>query len=184
AVPALNVYGGRMRAWVTPTNSGDYEFFLSSDADGEIRLSMEAGFDNIDDPNLMPIATDNVAGDGFQESGAPSTSLAITLDAGHSYPLQAIWKESNGPDYCKVAWRMVGDPTAAADLPTIPSEFLSYFGPVPSNTPRIQPVTLQNGKVVFDWTGNVLQSSPDLKTWTDIANAPKPYQTNPTGAGK
>src|SRR6185295_15215445 len=76
ASPDLNTYGGRLRAWVTPTVSGDYEFFLSTDTQGELRLSMEAGFDNIDDPNLMPIATDNNTLAGFQEPGTDtSTSL-------------------------------------------------------------------------------------------------------------
>ena len=180
-MPDNNTYGGRFRAWITPAESGEYEFFLSADDTGELRLNAEGdSFAEIDDPNVnTPIAVDATAGDGFQETGSGSTSQPIPLEAGQKYAIQAIWKESNGNDYLRVAWRLAGDPTPAAELLPIPSEFFCYYGP--PNLPKITKVSLEGGKVIIEWSGAALESSEDLKTWKDEPGAASPFSTTPTG---
>lgn len=187
AVPDQNTYGGRFRAWLTPEESGDYEFFLSCDDGGEFRISMDDTFDNLDNPDIPPDAVDSTADNVFQESGWDlSTSWPIALERGKRYAIQAIWKESNGSDYGRVAWRRAGDFTPADQLPTIPSRFLSYYGPTaaPPEEPTITRIALQGGNVVVEWTGSSLESSSDLKTWSEEAGAAKPFSTAPNQAAR
>jgi hypothetical protein len=186
AVPDKNTYGGRFRAWLTPEETADYEFFVRSDGGSELRISTNDKFDLLDDPNATPTAADTSAGDTFQEPGVDqSASLPVRLEKGKNYALQAIWKESNGADYLQVAWRKVGSSTPADQLQPIPSKFLSYYGP--GAAPQVQPptkitkISLQGGKVVVEWTGAALQSSDDFKTWKDKAGAASPFSVTPAG---
>ncbi len=180
--PDKNTYGGRFRAWLTPEETGQYEFFLRADDQGELRISADDKFDSLDDPNGTPDATDTTAGDTFQESGMDqSTSLPINLVKGKKYAIQVIWKEANGTDQAQVAWRKVGDATAADQLQPIPSKFLSYYGPGAAiATPgKFTRFALQSGKVILEWTGTTLQSSDDLVTWKDETGAASPLTITP-----
>jgi hypothetical protein len=194
-LPALtnsdnNTYSGRMRAWITPEETGDYEFFIRADDQGELRVSTDEKFDRFDDPdviaNELPTAADTTAGDTFQEPGTDdSVSQPVHLEKGKRYAMQALWKESNGGDYLQIAWRKVGDTTPADQLTPIPSKFLSYYGPATAASagpePAIAGITLDAGQIVIDWTGSALESSSDLKTWAAEAGAARPFKTAPQG---
>ena len=176
-----NTYGGRFRAWITPEVTGEYEFFLSADDTGELRISLDGSFDNIDSVDNTPIAVDSTLAPGFQETGVDgSTSAFIPLEAGVSYAIQAIWKETNGTDFCKVAWRLAGDPTPAAELLTLPSAVLSYYG-LGGTTANVRRISLTAGKASIEWAGARLEVSDDLLAWTPIAAAANPYVVNATG---
>jgi len=190
-LPALtnadnNTYGGRIRAWITPEQSGDYEFFIRADDQGELRISTDDKFDNFDNIdfvlNNLPDAADTTAGDPFQETGIDaSVSLPITLVAGRKYALQAILKEGNGTDYLQIAWRRVGDTTPADQLQPIPGRLLSYYGPgTTSALPEITRIAVQAGKVNLEWKGT-LQSSDDLITWRDETGLASPQLITPAG---
>lgn len=175
-----NTYGGRMRAWLTPEETAEYEFFIRADNQGELRISTDDKFENLDNPDIvlneLPAAADTVANDPFQEPGIDSsTSAPIRLEAGRRYALQALWKEANGGDHLQVAWRKVGDTTLAEELQPIPSRFLSYYGPVSSTVeePAIS-ISRDAGAIRVQWSGGVLQSSTDLRTWTDETSATSP----------
>jgi hypothetical protein len=184
-----NTYGGRMRAWLTPEETGEYEFFIRADDQGELRLSTDDQFTLLDDPdfilNEFPTAADLSSGDTFQEPGFDdSVSFPIQLEQGKRYALQVLWKESNGSDYVQIAWRKVGDPTPAAELPPIPGRFLSYYGPVastPGPEATISRIAVDAGRVVIDWTGSTLESSVNLSDWTAEAGAAQPYSVTPQG---
>jgi hypothetical protein len=179
----LNTYGGRFRAWLTPEQTGQYEFFLRSDGGGEFRISTDDKFDSLDDPNITATAVDTSINDTFQEPGFDdSVSQPVQLERGKKYAIQAIWKESNGEDYLQVAWRKVGDTTPADQLKPIPSKFLSYYGPGAAQTPevKITKVAIQLGRLTLEWTGGgTLQSSDDLVTWKDEAGATSPFSATP-----
>ncbi len=181
-----NTYGGRLRAWLTPEVTGDYEFFLRGDDTAELRISLDDKFDDLDNIDIEADAIDSSLGDTFQEPGLDlSTSIPISLVKGRRYAIQALWKESNGNDYCQVAWRILGDPTPAEELLPIESKFLSYYGPgaLPVE-PTIGKVSLQNGRLTIEWTGGGLQSSIDLKTWKDEVGAANPYSVAVDGPGQ
>lgn len=180
-----NTYGGRFRAWLTPAETGDYEFFLQSDGGSELHVGENDDFAVIADVDRFPDAS---AGGGslFQEPGIDdSVTFPINLKAGQRYAILAIWKESNGPDYFQLAWRNFNDFTFAEELTPIPTEFLSFYGPSPvSDEPgEITRIALEGGQVILEWTGGTsLQSSSDLTTWTDEAGATSPLSVTPTGA--
>lgn len=179
-----NTYGGRLRAWVTPTETGDYEFFLRGDDQAQLFVGVDDKFEGFENPDRIPDAADTSAGDTFQEAGIDlSTTIPITLQKGRRYALQALWKESNGNDYCQVAWRKVGDATPADQLQPIDSKFLSYHGPtaVVIAPPSIGGITRQNNTVTIEWTGRTLQSSADLVTWADESGAARPFSTPAEG---
>ncbi|MGE4181934.1 MAG: hypothetical protein AB7J34_19080 [Limisphaerales bacterium] len=181
-----NTYGGRLRAWLTPEETAEYEFFLRGDDTAEFRISTDDKFDNLDSPDFEPDAVDSSSGDTFQEPGLDlSTSIPIALEKGRRYAIQAIWKESNGNDYCQVAWRKIGDSTAADQLLPIESKFLSYYGPgaLPVE-PTITRTSLQNGRLTIEWTGGGLESSTDLKVWNNESGATKPHSVAVDGVAR
>ena len=123
---SLNNYGASIEGWITPAETGSYEFFMRSDDAGELWLSNDAS-----ESNLRLIAEELDCCDPFQEpdTGDLATSLPISLQAGKSYFVSLLYKEGSGGDYAQVAWRKVGDPTPAALLPPIPGSFLSTKAP-------------------------------------------------------
>lgn len=174
-----NTYGGRFRAWLTPEESGDYEFFIRADDSGELRISSDDSFDDLENPDRIPDAVDTTIGDPFEEPGFDtSTSLPITLEKGKRYAVQFIWKESNGNDHAQLAWRKVGDETPADQLLPIPSNFFSYYGPQTVVTRPTISLARDGAKLRLEWTQG-LQSSDDLKSWTDETTAVSPLSVTP-----
>ena len=121
-------------------------------------------------------ATLTAASGVFAETGAPATTAQLPLEKGVRYALQVIWKEANGDDFCRVAVRLVGDETPAAELTPIPSCYLSYgAGQGCGKAPRVESIKIEGGNVIVTWSGAALQTSTDLATWTDIDAAANPY---------
>lgn len=179
-----NTYGGRMRAYLTPTETAEYEFFLRADDQGQLFVGTDDKFDDFENPERLPDAVDTTVGDTFQEPGFDqSVTIPIQLVKDRKYAVQAMWKEGNGNDYCQVAWRKVGDPTPADQLQPIASKFLSYFGPtaVVIVDPGPMLISLENNRVIIEWTGRTLQSSNDLVTWNDETGAAHPFSAPADG---
>jgi hypothetical protein len=118
-----NTYGGRFRAWLIPSETAEYEFFLRADDAGEFSISADGQFGVLDDPDRVPEleATGNLP---FEE-GIPSEPIA--LEAGKKYAVQVLWSEDNGDDVAQLAWRKAGDDSFPEE--PIPSAFFCYFGP-------------------------------------------------------
>ena len=138
----------RMTGYITPTESGDYYFFLGSDDAGRLYLSTS---EKIPNPATdTPICIETGCCHGFAEPGdSPTTTdTAITLQAGKRYGVLALLKEAGGGDHLEVAWRKASDSTAAASLPRLPGQFLStyvdpnvevQFKTQPANQPGVLP---------------------------------------------
>jgi hypothetical protein len=181
-------FGGRISGFLTPTESGDYEFFLRSDDASQLFLSTddkEAG--------LQVIAEETGCCGGFEETGAAETSVPITLQAGKRYAIQALYKEGVGGDFCQVAWRKAGDTTPSASLTPIPGAFLSSMiaakGSIaitkqPVNASAAQndlatfsiEVTSSQGPTVIQWQKNGV-SIPG-KTGSTLTLGPLPSSDN------
>src|SRR6186997_1567731 len=117
-------FGGRISGFVSPVESGDYEFFLRSDDASQLFISPD------DNPaNLVQVAEETGCCNAFMETGDPKTSPPQTLVAGKRYAIQVLYKEATGGDYAQVAWRKAGDTTAASQLKPIPGAFLSSMIP-------------------------------------------------------
>ena len=123
---ALNDYGAVMSGFLTPQESGDYDFMLRSDDAGQLWLSTddtEAG--------LTLIAEEAACCGPFEEPGVSprTTASPVSLVAGRRYAVRALLKEGGGGDYLQVAWRKVGDSTPAALLTPIPAAYFSAVFP-------------------------------------------------------
>jgi hypothetical protein len=121
----------RMTGWITPTVSGQYDFFINADDAARLYLSPN---EIIPDPaTATPIAVETDCCDAFQEPGtlnddgvtSPTTTSPIQLTAGQRYGVLALLKEAGGGDYLRIAWRKTDDFTPAGDLQPIPAQFLS-----------------------------------------------------------
>ncbi len=119
-----NDYGGRMSGWIVPTETADYHFFIRSDDNSQLSISLDGN-----PANATVIASEAGCCGPFEEPGAPETSGPISLTAGNRYYIEAIWKEGGGGDYCDVAWRKVGDTAPAISLPFIPGTLLETYAP-------------------------------------------------------
>lgn len=181
-------YGAVISGWVTPPESGDYRFFLSSDDLSRLFVSSD------DSPaNLTQVAELTTCCTGFTEPEVSMTSWPITLTAGKKYYVEAIYTEGGGGDYCFVAWRKEGDPTPAGSLAPIPSQFLSTLAnpDLASITFDAQPtdvsttenksatfgvtVTASPAPVLYQWQ----RAEPNSSTFNNIAGATARSYTTP-----
>lgn len=99
-------YGSRIRGFVIPPVSGDYQFFIASDDASQLKFSMDTN-----PANATVIAS--VGGwTGLNEwtKYASQTSVVQAgLVAGERYYLEALHKEGGGGDHVSVGWLVPGD---------------------------------------------------------------------------
>lgn len=122
-------YLAKMTGFITPTENGDYDFFVRSDDASRVYLSANETLPN---PTTdTPIAIETGCCRAFQEPGDPATTATpITLQAGRKYAILVYLKEGGGGDWLELAWRKSTDTTAAADLrPLTAPFFASYVDP-------------------------------------------------------
>ena len=128
--PDIGNFGNKVSGWVKPDVTGNYTFFIRSD-DGSVlflnSVASASGTNSLPDPAKgdMAIAWENGCCNPFREpdyAGQTQTTLTpIFLEAGKYYGLVFMYKEGGGGDWGQVAWRIEGDTTPAASLPTIPA---------------------------------------------------------------
>ena len=148
-------YGTRTTGWVVVSESGQYDFFVSSDDASRLYLSSD---ENPPDPYFdLWIAEETGCCNAFLEPGADGTLVTqttaepISLTAGRRYAFMFLQKEGTGGDYGRVAMRKVDDPTPAADLTPIGGENLISMADIsgisleittqPQNTQGVEGVT-------------------------------------------
>ncbi|MCC6232774.1 MAG: immunoglobulin domain-containing protein [Verrucomicrobiales bacterium] len=121
-------YLARMTGWITPTETGEYYFFLKSDDAGRLYLSTNETIPNPASDTPICIETGCCGAFMEPESGdAATTATPITLQAGRRYGVMALLKEGGGGDFLQIAWRKSTDSTEAASLPPLPGAFLSAY---------------------------------------------------------
>jgi hypothetical protein len=118
-------YLARITGFITPTESGDYNFFLGSDDASRLYLSKTESIPNPSTDTM--IANEPACCRAFQEPGDSATSEPIALQAGKRYGVLILLKEGGGGDWLKLAWRKSTDGTAAADLPALPGQFFATY---------------------------------------------------------
>ncbi len=116
-------WGGRMRGYLYPPQTGDYTFWTASDDDSEVWLSTD------DTPaNVKMIC--NVEGwmnyqDWTYSSGSPGTtykSKPVTLQAGKKYYIECYWSDGTGGGFDTVAW---GGPGIGAGPVVVDGKYLA-----------------------------------------------------------
>ncbi len=95
-------FGFRMVTLVSPPQTGDYSFFLSSGSSAELSLSTDESSTNL--ALIAQILSGQIVipnqYDGFENQ----RSAAVTLNAGESYLLEVISMSSAPKSHCQVAW--------------------------------------------------------------------------------
>jgi len=106
-------YGARMRGYVCPPTTGNYTFSLCADDAAELYLSTDA----------LPANKVRIANCSGWTSGIhdytrypEQQSASIRLTAGTRYYIEVLHKQSWGPGYASVAWRLP-DGTTEAPMP-------------------------------------------------------------------
>ena len=123
-------YGATMEGYLTPTESGDYYFFLRSDDASQLYISTDAT-----EANLTWAAEEQGCCAAFMEpetGDLATTWTPLTLVANQRYFIRVIYKEGGGGDYAQVAWRKAGDTTPAGSLLPIPGKYLSAAVDLPA----------------------------------------------------
>src|SRR5439155_7495818 len=118
-----SIYGQRLSGFITPSETGNYIFFISSDDQGELWLSSDAS------PNNKVLIAREPGWNGPRDwigtdrrnAGAPENrSAPITLQAGSRYYVEALHKEGEGGDNVAVTAIKEGD--ALPDKGTAPRQ--------------------------------------------------------------
>jgi hypothetical protein len=165
-------YGDRITGWITPTVTGDYDFFIRSDDASELWISTDATA-----ANLTLVAQETGCCNAFLEPGATQTTATpLHLVAGQKYYVQSLHEEGTGADYVEVAWRMTTDTTPAASLSPIVGMVLSSMADntgasvtitqqpqavsVPENTPVTFTVAATTTTPFDQYTGTGSDSNP------------------------
>ncbi len=134
ADPNVENYGGRLSGFITPSETADYVFFVSSDDPGAFYLSTDE-----DPANKKLVAQENTWSDPLRwQSSGGGSSLAdkrsdqfagtqwpggatIHLEAGKRYYAEMLWKEGTGGDNGGVTM------IKASEVVTVPDDpFSSY----------------------------------------------------------
>ncbi|MBI4664060.1 MAG: hypothetical protein HY735_35135, partial [Verrucomicrobia bacterium] len=137
-VDALNNYGARVTGWFVPPQTGAYVFFLSSDDQGELRLSTDATAGNLKliamepqynafrawtattrrDPASPENRSDTFLGTAWTTPDPATGGALINLQAGNRYYFEALAKEGTGGDNLAVTYKLKPEPDPAAGAPS------------------------------------------------------------------
>lgn len=176
-------YGARVSGFITPTESGDYDFFIRADDQAQLYLSTD------DKPANAVLVAEEISGccQAFQEPGVSETSSSpVTLTAGKRYAVYAVMKEGGGGDWFEATWRRVGDTTAAGSLRPLAGSVIGTFAPAGTVTITDQPVavtTIEGVNATFS-VKVTFQSAASpayqwLKNGAPIAGATRASYTTP-----
>ena len=115
-------YGTRMRGYITAPVTGNYTFWIASDDNSELWLSI-----NDNPANKVSIGRVLDWTDSRQwNKYSTQKSAAIPLTAGQPYYVEALQKEGGGGDNLAVGWAKPGESTSAPSE-VIPGSVLSPF---------------------------------------------------------
>lgn len=163
-------YGVRMRAFLSPTASGDYTFYVSGDDDCELWLST----DETVTKKVKIASLTSYSNPQQWTKFASQKSASIALVAGQRYYIEALMKEGYGGDHVEVGWA----PSPTATPTVIPGTHLTPFE-VPASTPTGvlveagKPVTQHAPNFVVDLQAQALNLADTNATpsilWTQLS---------------
>ncbi len=97
-------YGARIRGWLIPPVTGDYQFWIATDDNGELWFSLDGQPGHA----ALIASVPGWAGSRDWDKFSEQTSPKLTLQAGKQYYIEALMKEGNGGDNFAVAWQGPG----------------------------------------------------------------------------
>ncbi len=164
----LNNYGARLSGFLIPPETGLYTFYLSSDDQGALFLSLD---EYPAHKSLIAVEPGwsgprTWIGPASGRTNTENISVPIELRAGRLYYVEALMKEGGGGDHLGVAWQKPGDPVPANGDPPIGAEYLAVPATWHSSNlaPSVTLLTPTNG-ALFPTGANILlgatASDPD-----------------------
>jgi uncharacterized protein (DUF1800 family) len=151
-------YGVRMRAFLTPTNTGSYTFWVSGDDNCELWLGTD------DSPaSRVRIATVPGWTEAQNWTKFPEQkSVPVSLQAGQRYYIEALMKEGYGGDSLSVGW---------AAAPSVTPQVIPGANLTPFEVPTTIPtgVIIEAGKAVTQYAPNLVVQA--LAQALNVANA-------------
>lgn len=97
-------YGSRIRGYVVPSVSGDYQFFIASDDDGQLNFSLNT---NPASATVIASVTGWTAANEWNKFPLQASALQ-PLVAGQRYYIEALQKDGGGGDNVSVGWLVPG----------------------------------------------------------------------------
>ncbi|MGV3588960.1 MAG: nucleoside hydrolase-like domain-containing protein [Adhaeribacter sp.] len=165
-------YGSRIRGYICPPQTGNYTFFIAGDDHSELWLSTDEN----------PVNKRKIAGvNGWTDPRewnkySSQRSVAIRLESGKRYYIEALQKDGAGGDNLAVGWQL---PNGAQERPIAGSRLSPFVAastpppaptpPPPASTPAPAPVNCTaTGTILREqWNnvgGNAVSSIPVNKT--------------------
>ncbi len=174
----MDYWGARARAFLTPTESGEYTFWTASDDDSEVWLSTDAN-----EANAVMIC--NVEGwNNYQDwtgaSGAPGAnrkSAPVTLEAGKKYYMELLFSDGTGGGHASVAWAGPG----IGETPVVlKGDVLTAFIRDPEPLLKAQTPDPANGKLdvtnpLFTWANGATAVMHDVYVGTNPVLGPNDF---------
>ena len=143
-------YGTRMRGYITAPVTGSYTFWIASDDNSELWLSVDSNPAN----KVRMASVSDWTGARQWDKFSSQKSPAITLTAGQRYYVEALQKEGAGGDNLAVGWAKPGESTAAPSE-VIPGSVLSPFsGAAALTLTTLSPSSAAAGGPAFTLTVN------------------------------
>lgn len=161
-------YGSRVRGLLTPTVSGDYNFWIASDDSSELWFSTNA---DATAKSLIASVSGYTAAREWTKF-ASQRSATIPLVAGQSYHLESLHKEGGGGDNLAVGWSgpapfNTTNVIAAANLQ---QPFAGFSAPFFTVDPLLKPAALigqpYSGSIAADVTDT---NTNEVLTFTKLS---------------
>ncbi|MFN8442821.1 MAG: M60 family metallopeptidase [Caldilineaceae bacterium] len=119
-------YGERLRGYLHPPVTGNYEFWLAGDDAAQLRLSSDE--DPIHAQALLTLTQHT----GYRDFDATVASIQrsqpVVLEAGRQYYVEVIHKEEGGGDHVSVAWTIPAGPSTPREArKVIDGRYLSPY---------------------------------------------------------
>lgn len=167
-------YGATLQALVTPPETGNYIFHISSDDAGQLFISTDENPANLRTSPTCQVTgwvnqwdwTDTASGNP-PAGGSEMTSAPVNLTAGKQYYMKALWKEGGGGDGCSIGWELPGK---AGTIQVVPASAIQWY-----TTPL---VPLRDYGVGLNFGANALATVNCALSETEMTGMPDVAQAN------
>lgn len=138
-------YGTRVRGYLIPPATGDYQFYVSADDYAQVSINTtNTTFNSL---------TQIINSQGYSEykrwdRREDQASAPIRLNAGQAYPIELLHREKNGGDHAVLAWKQPG----SEEISIISGNFLTPATPAEPASKNL--IVIAPGDVNQRWPQN------------------------------
>ena len=151
-------HGGRMRGWLTPTQSGPHTFYLCSRNHSELFLSSDHTPANA--PTRVAWVDSDILSPGEWQK-FPNQEYTVNLVAGNRYYIELRHHHGTHADHCALAWRTPGNEQA---IELLQGAYLSPWSQGEPITRQLRRSPRQFIKVVVS---DLDQDGDDITDWAE-----------------